>query len=196
MAAGKNAASSILEKKGFSSIDCDAVVHQILSEKDFVLRVVNEFESEAREKKISLLKNDGTLDRRALGEVVFSDKKLLERQESLVFPEVENRVRDFVCAQKNAVINATVLWKIPALVRDCNAVLFVDAPILLRFFRVKKRDSLPVLQIVRRFLSQKNLFSKYRLLNADTYIVKNTGDFRALELKIDEILGRILARGV
>ncbi len=194
MACGKNAVSSILEKRGFFSIDCDLVVHEILCEERIVRCILDEFGAEAEKQKISLLKENGSLDRRALGTILFQNKKLLLRQEEIVYPALSRRLFDFLQTHKNAVINATLLWKLPEILEKCQAVIFVDTFFGIRFFRVKKRDSLPLIQIVRRFWAQKNLFSKYRLSNADIYKVDNSRSLDLLEKKIDGILQNFLKK--
>ena len=91
---------------------------------------------------------------------------------------------------KDVVVNATVLYKIPS-VKKCDAVIFVDAPVLTRLFRARKRDGMKTVQILQRFWSQKNLFSKYKKSNADTFKVNNTGDLTALEEKLMKKIGEL-----
>lgn len=192
MAAGKNAVSSIFEKHGFISIDADKVVHGILSEKEFQEKVLATFSDIAAQKSINLINTDGTLNRRNLGALIFNDKKLLKLQENLVLPEVDRKLNEFINLNngKNILLNATVLYKIPVMSR-CSKVIFVTAPLITRFFRAKKRDGMKNLQILQRFWSQKNLFSKYKKSNADIVKVKNTGNLEDLEkivAKLEESL--------
>lgn len=189
MAAGKNAASDILEKKGFVSIDADKVVHQILLERDFQEKVIATFKKFADEKKIELRNEDGTLNRRNLGALIFADKKLLALQESLVLPEVDKRLCEFIDSnsEKNVILNATVLYKIPC-VKKCDLIIFIDAPILLRLKRARKRDGISILQILQRFWFQRNLFSKYKKSNADTYRIENSKNLKNLEEKLEKLM--------
>lgn len=189
MAAGKNAASTILEKKGFISIDADSVVHQILLTPSFQQRVLSLFSTEAAKKNILLQKSDGSLDRRALAVLLFKNKKLLAEHEALIHPEVERLIRIFITnnPDRNIAINATVLYKIPV-ISQCSPIIYIDAPLLIRFIRVKKRDIMTFYQIMLRFHEQRKLFAKYRAVNADIYRVRNTGNFLKLEQKIDQIL--------
>lgn len=191
MAAGKNAASEILEKKGFVSIDADKVVHQILLERDFQEKVIATFKSFADEKKIELRNEDGTLNRRNLGALIFADKKLLALQESLVLPEVDKRLCEFIDSnsKKNVILNATVLYKIPC-VKKCDAVIFIDAPLFTRLIRARKRDGMKFFQIIQRFWSQRNLFSKYKKSNADTFKVRNLGNLKVLEENLEKIINK------
>ena len=190
MAAGKNAVSSLLEEKGFLSVDADICVHDIVDkQKD---KIMARFGDIAAERGICICKPDGKIDRRALGSIVFSDPELLKAQEAIIHPAVEAELNAFIDdnPEKNIVLNATVLYKTAVLER-CDAVIFVTAPFLKRFFRVKARDSLPTMQILSRFYSQREIFAKYKKLKTDIYKVRNSGSKEKLKEKLDSVLCRI-----
>ena len=192
MAAGKNAAASILEEKGFLCVDADVSVHDIVeTQKD---KIVARFGKIAEERGINICKPDGTIDRRALGSIVFSDHELLKAQESIVHPAVEASLNELIDGNpdKNIVLNATVLYK-TSLLNRCDAVIFVTAPLFVRFFRAKKRDNMPTTQILSRFYSQRKIFAKYKILKADIYRVSNTGSKQDLTEKLDSVLCKIRA---
>ena len=65
MAAGKNVAASILEKKGFVAVDADVLGHRAV--KECTEQILCEFSDEAQKRGVSLLSSDGTLNRRVLG---------------------------------------------------------------------------------------------------------------------------------
>ena len=195
MAAGKNAASSILEERGFACTDADILVHKAIeNQKECILKT---FSSLAGEKGIKLTDEKGNINRRALGSLIFTSPLLIKKQEDIVFPEVDHLIQEFLkenlSSGKNCAINATVLYKVPS-VKDVDLIIYVDAPFVQRFFRAKKRDGLPKKQILERFKAQKNLFTKYKFLNADIERVWNTGSRKSLKKKIDRIL-RLAGRG-
>ena len=188
MAAGKNLAARILEEKGFASIDADTVAHDAVDScKDDILR---EFSDEAAKRNIQLEGPDKKIDRRALAAIVFSDPPLLKRQEDIVYPYITERINEFISSndKKDIVLHATVLYKIPELLAKMDAVLFIDAPTLIRFIRARKRDGLSARHILQRFRNQRNLFAKYRALNADTLRVWNIGSGKSLEKKLERFL--------
>lgn len=195
MAAGKNIASDILQKKyNFATIDADQIAHiAVENAKDEIL---NEFMPIAKKMGIDLLCKDGSLNRRALGSIVFKDKNLLQKQEKIVHPKIEKLLNDFIenNKQKDIVINATVLYKVP-LIKKIDSVLYVDSFFILRFFRAKKRDSMKTFQILERFKSQRHLFAKYKDCVADTRKVWNTGTQKQLEKKIEVFVAEIRLRG-
>ena len=65
MAAGKNAAAKLLEKRGWFCIDADALVHEAIeSEADKIIRT---FSQDAKKRGIDIVRQDGSIDRRSLG---------------------------------------------------------------------------------------------------------------------------------
>lgn len=190
MAAGKNYVSNLLEKKGFLAIDADKCVHQAIEEAKN--QILEAFLPIAKEKNIQIQNPDGTINRKNLGSILFSDEKLLQKQESIVHPKVNEIFNRFIDENpdKNIVLNATVLYKTPVIKR-CDAIIFVKAPIITRFFRAKRRDNLPSREIFKRFASQFKIFAKYKFLKSDIYIIWNIGKSNKLEKKLDKILKSI-----
>ncbi|MBQ8353361.1 MAG: dephospho-CoA kinase [Spirochaetaceae bacterium] len=190
MAAGKNYVSNLLEKKGFLAIDADKCVHQAIEEAKN--QILEAFLPIAKEKNIQIQNPEGTINRKNLGSILFSDEKLLQKQESIVHPKVNEIFNHFIDEnpEKNIVLNATVLYKTPVINR-CDAIIFVKAPIITRFFRAKRRDNLPSREIFKRFASQFKIFAKYKFLKSDIYIIWNIGKSNKLEKKLDKILKSI-----
>jgi len=190
MAAGKNYVSSLLEKKGFLAIDADKCVHQAIEEAKN--QILEAFLPIAKEKNIQIQNPEGTINRKNLGSILFSDEKLLQKQESIVHPKVNEIFNRFIDEnpEKNIVLNATVLYKTPVINR-CDAIIFVKAPIITRFFRAKRRDNLPSREIFKRFASQFKIFAKYKFFKSDIYIIWNIGKSNKLEKKLDKILKSI-----
>lgn len=215
MAAGKNYVCSILEERGFFCVDADLVIHQVIKEKEE--EIFLQFKEEAAAAGLELKKSDGSLDRRALGELLFKNPNLLAKQESLVYPAFERRIQEMIDANKESsqaqdgggaaqpitvglptaneaagssnacglanargfAINATLLYKTPALLRQCQKIIYVDAPLLVRVWRSRRRDKMPLAQIIRRIKSQKGLFNEYKRFAADygieMVVVRNWG---------------------
>ena len=171
MAAGKNYICSQMEKEGWSAIDADLLVHDAIElVKDKILKT---FIPYAEEQNIKLTKEDGTIDRRALGQLLFSFPELLEIQESIVYPIITKQITEFINTHEKTIINATVLYKTPELLYHCDKILFVTAPILTRLRRARRRDHLSYRQIFRRFHAQRNLLREYQNFEIPLEIIKN-----------------------
>ena len=186
IAAGKNFVCSILEERGFFCLDADQEIHKIIGDKQ--AEILSRFCGPATSRGINLRAADGSLDRRALGKLLFKDSALLAEQEKILYPEFVARVQKLIDANNNALqaqeggvteiagkpkiarglaINAALLYKTPSLLRQCQKIIYVDAPLLVRFWRIRRRDRLPLLQIIRRIKSQEGLFKEYERFAAD-----------------------------
>ena len=220
IAAGKNFVCSILEERGFFCLDADLVIHQVIKEKEE--EIFLQFKEEAAAAGLELKKSDGSLDRRALGELLFKNPNLLAKQESLVYPAFERRIQEMIDANKDSsqaqdgggavqpitvglptangaggpsnaggfAINATLLYKTPSILCQCQKIIYVDAPLLVRAWRIRRRDRLPFAQIIRRIKSQKGLFKEYERFAADYGIemvrVWNWGRGVEFEMKMNK----------
>ena len=227
IAAGKNFVCSILEERGFFCLDADQEIHKIIGEKQ--AEILSRFSQIAASRGINLRAADGSLDRRALGKLLFKDRTLLAEQEKILYPEFVARVQVLIDAEKEAsqkpkgftdqnaaadfgrpesfgitnnsinaqeggvteiagkpkiahgsvqpiavgqparglAINAALLYKTPSLLRQCQKIIYVDAPLLVRAWRIRRRDRLPFAQIFRRIKSQKGLLQEYQRFVAD-----------------------------
>lgn len=209
IAAGKNFVCSILEERGFFCLDADQEIHKIIGDKQ--AEILSRFSQIAASRGINLRAADGSLDRRALGKLLFKDRTLLAEQEKILYPEFVARVQALIDANKNALqaqdaaqkakdftdqnarglaINAALLYKTPSLLRQCQKIIYVDAPLLVRAWRIRRRDRLPLLQIIRRIKSQKGLFKEYERFAADYGIemvrVWNWGRGAEFEMKMNK----------
>lgn len=189
MCAGKNLAAAVLAKRGFAVADADKIAHQALEE--VRERVTAEFAEEAAREGIKLLRTDGSLDRRALGALLFPDPAKLARHEAIVYPKIDELLNAFIDENRDrgVVINAPLLHKSGVLNR-CAFVLFIDAPAIIRLFRALRRDRLPIRQILARFSAQKKLFAQYSSKNVDIERVNNRGSLRVLERRLESSLTR------
>lgn len=186
IAAGKNFVCSILEERGFFCLDADQEIHKIIDDKQ--AEILSRFSQIAASRGINLRAADGSLDRRALGKLLFKDSALLAEQEKILYPEFVARAQKLIDAEKEAsqaqeggvteiagkpktarglAINAALLYKTPSLLRQCKKIIYVDAPLLVRAWRIRRRDRLPLLQIIRRIKSQKGLLQEYKRFAAD-----------------------------
>ena len=162
MASGKNYICSQLEQEGYTSVDADILVHDAIDiAKE---RILDTFTPYAQKKNIKIARHDGTIDRQALGKLLFSIPELLTVQESIVYPIIIQQIQEFVNQHEKSIINATVLYKTPELLALCDKVIYVNSPFFKRLLRALRRDKLPPGQILRRFHTQKNLLKEYQKL--------------------------------
>ncbi len=160
MASGKNYICSQKEKEGWISVDADILVHDAIElVKD---KILAKFVPFAEKEHIKLTNNDGTINRRALGRLLFSFPELLQIQESIVYPIIIQQILEFINEHEKTIINATLLYKTPQLLAYCDKVIYVTSPFFKRLIRARRRDKLPLAQILKRFHAQRNLLQEYK----------------------------------
>ena len=191
MAAGKNAVCRILEERGFIALDADKQVHGAIEKA--APEIIKTFSNEAKAQNITLTDENGRINRRELGRLLFNRPDLLAKQESIVYPVIIEETKRFIQKQQeqkkeaDIILNATVLYKTPELLRLCKYIIYVDAPKITRIVRALKRDRMPLRQILSRFASQKNLFSEYKKTGVPIIKITNAGSEKKLETSIKSL---------
>jgi dephospho-CoA kinase len=189
--AGKNYVGALLEERGLPVLDVDKLGHRAIeTEREAILERFGE----------DILGPAGAIDRRLLGAKVFGDHAGLAALQDLVHPAANRMTDEWIAAQggKPCVINAALLHKSSAFKR-LRCVILVQAPVLTRLLRARKRDGLPLGQLLTRFRSQKQFTSQYFAGKADIYVIENRGYFgfrashnrKRLETQINDILSRV-----
>ncbi len=183
--AGKSTAAEILAEHGYVQIDVDRVGHEALArERD---RVVDAFGD-------GVLATNGSIDRKALGQLVFSDSARLRRLEAIVHPAMVEMTAERVHeyrergvgggeAPPGVVINAAILSRM-GLDRLCDVVLHVRAPFCVTWRRAKERDGASVLDVVKRLRAQRDVDPQHSPPDAETHSVDNDGDRERLREQI------------
>lgn len=181
--AGKGEVAAIFARYGIPVINADRIYHDLIKPPSSCLQEL----TEAFGSKI--LSPDGTLDRRALGGIVFNDPSARERLNSIthryVMEEVKTRMerlrRENVPA---AVFDAPQLFEADAH-RACGAVISVLADKGLRLERIVARDSISPEAAMRRILAQKT--DEFFKTHSD-YIIENNGAPELLAPQVHRIL--------
>jgi len=181
---GKNHVAAFLEKRGFPVLDVDKLGHIAIENKKS--DILNRFGDGLRDQ-------NGSVNRRLLGEKVFGQKDEMAALEAIVHPEANRLTLEWIDAQngKTCIINAAVLHK-SAVFNRLDGIILVSAPLCIRLVRAKRRDKLPWAVLVQRLLSQRQFTAQYLAKNADIYRVKNPGMSRTrLEYRIVSILSKL-----
>lgn len=186
--AGKSAVAQELERLGCVIVDSDTLAKQALNE-PAVRAALAEWWGPG------VAGPDGRMDRRAIAAIVFTDPAQRARLEGLIHPRVK-AARDEVIAAVRArgggcvVVDAPLLFE-AAIDRDCDAVVFVDAPRETRMARVKAARGWDEEEFDRREKAQIPLEEKRRRSDDS---VKNDGGRDVLALRVGELLERLARR--
>ena len=189
--AGKNIVADFLEEKGYAVIDADKVAHAVLQEQSGA--VIARFSLYAERRGLQLQAQEGSLDRKALSVLLFSEPALLAEHESFILPKIEERIRSLIKTALNeqpnrpVVLNAPTLHK-TSLTQECSFILYIKAPFVVRLIRGKRRDNISLCRLIARFLQQKDFFAQYLSQNADIVSVVNARSVQSLRKKIERVL--------
>jgi len=181
---GKNYVASLLEQRGLPVLDVDKLGHTAIENKKAA--ICARFGAD-------LQNQDGSVNRRLLGERVFGRQDELAALEAIVHPEANRLTLEWIAAQNGApcVINAALLHR-SAVFDRLDGIIVVSAPWLARLARAKRRDKLPWAVLLKRFASQRQFDAQYLAGNADIYKVENSGTNKTkLEDRLDVILARM-----
>lgn len=115
IASGKSTIGARLAELGAVRIDADQLAREaVAQESNGLALIAQRFGSE-------ILQRDGSLDRAALGAVVFADPKALGELNGIVHPEVRRLADDRIAAARAADPAAVIVYEIPLLAETSGA---------------------------------------------------------------------------
>jgi dephospho-CoA kinase len=180
--------------KLFGSMGCFVVQSDKLAEEAYNQGEIRRQLSEQWGAKV--FESDGKVDRKALAGIVFNDAEARRRLETIVHPFV-NRRRDELMAERvgDAAAGevAAFVWDTPLLMetgldRQCDTVVFVEAPQALREARLAAGRGWDGEELNRREILQLPLDKKRKI---SEYVVENTADADYARGQVQEVLSRI-----
>ena len=180
---GKGTVARLFSDFGLSVIDADEVYHNLLLPPSPCLDELTERFG------IDILHPDGTLNRRALGAIVFSDAQALADLNHITHRFVMERIHlelDRLRALNTpaTVIDAPQLFEAGA-DRDCNIIVSVLADTALRMERIMRRDGIDSEAAKRRIEAQK---SDAFFRSHSDYIIENNENLNLLLPAVERIL--------
>lgn len=183
---GKDVAAEYLEEHSWKVINVDQTGHRALQEERAALEAA--FGS-------TIFEPNGRVNRKALGDIVFSDSRKLKSLEAILHPRmreiVEQSSHYYRERGENVCINAALLFSMD-LHRICDYVIMIKAPLYLRIKRAIQREGWSYLQILQRFWSQRRLFPKKKTKNVDMYNVWNSESREVLHQKVKHTVEELL----
>jgi len=182
IASGKSKVAKMLADRGATVIDADVLAREAVRPETQALRdIVKRWGKD-------VLKNDGSLDRQALRQIVFADQNELDALNRIVHPGV-TRLRDREIAQARERGDQIVVCVIPLLfernlVEEFDAIVLVDAPRPLRLERMVATRGLEETDAMNMIASQ--MPAELKRARAD-YVIENIGSLEDLERDVDAL---------
>jgi dephospho-CoA kinase len=180
---GKSLVAAALVRRGGHGIAGDLLGHEALRQPDIREQVLARFGR-------SLLNDQGEIDRRRLGAIVFAEVSELRALEALVFPWIKRRIQEEIAkAQANpaiafVVLDAAILleagWN-----QCCDRLVYVDTPRPARLRRLAEQRGWSEKEVQARESAQLPLIDKRNRADA---VVDNTGPPEAIDRQVEVLL--------
>ncbi|MGW3075936.1 MULTISPECIES: dephospho-CoA kinase [unclassified Kitasatospora] len=185
--AGKSEVSRLFAARGAVIVDSDVIAREVVAPgTDGLAAVVAEFGPQ-------VLREDGALDRPALGAVVFADPERLKALNAIVHPLVRDRAAELEAA---AAPDAVVVHDVPLLAENGLAPLYdlvavVDAADEVRVDRLVRLRGMAEEEARARMAAQAS--REDRLAIADL-VIDNSAGLAELEARVDEVWAELARR--
>lgn len=183
IASGKSSVARMLADLGAETIDADAIAHELLAAgTPEAAMIAQRFGPE-------VMRPDGSVDRAALGRIVFSDPQALADLERIVHPGVRRRVYELLerSTAEVVVLEAIKLLEGP-LVERVDTVWVVTAPREVRIARLVQERGLSPEEAARRVDAQSPEAEKVR--RADV-VLHNDGSWEDLRAQVRDAWQRL-----
>ena len=181
---GKSVVTSLLRDKfGAAVIDTDTIGHEVIEiGKSAYKKVIETFGNK-------VLAKDGSIDRKKLGSLVFSNQELLCKLNDIIHPaveaEVDKRIAEFTQKNYKYIALETALLIKVGYNRKCDKVWFVYADKDIRLKRLYNNRGVEKEKAIKIFESQ-NSEEEFRNIADD--IINNSGSESETEIQIKNIL--------
>lgn len=195
IASGKSTVSAFFRKAGAIIVDADVIARQV------VAPGLPAWETIKAVFGSDVISSDGTIDRSALGDLVFGNVQLREKLEAIIHPHVRLEIHREVEHVRSNTPDALVIQDIPLLLETGMAeglaeIMVVYAPPALQLKRLMLRDGIDPEAAKARIDSQIPMEEKCRRA---TIVIDNSGTLSATEsqtLKIYHSLSRKAQMGM
>lgn len=186
IATGKSSVSAYLASKGALLIDADVIAREVMMPGHPVLAAAVERFGQA------ILNEDGTLDRKKLGSIVFQQPEERKALEAITHPAIRREMRERAAAYALQHPDKLVVSDIPLLYESgledgFEEVMVVYVPRTVQRDRLMSRDGMTTAQAEARMDVQMDIERKKQLADI---VIDNSGIWSETEQQIDSFLQR------
>ncbi|MFP4039766.1 MAG: dephospho-CoA kinase [Desulfosudaceae bacterium] len=185
IATGKSLVADMLARKDAIIVDADRISHQVVKKDTPAWQeIVKTFGRE-------ILREDGELDRKALGKIIFSDETQRNRLNHIVHPRVFEEISRNIAMilESREAPNPVIILDVPLLFetrmnRELSDIVLVYAPEEIQLKRLLIRDDTDEEDALARVRSQIPIEEKKH--QAD-YIIDNSGSVEKTRQQVDSL---------
>jgi dephospho-CoA kinase len=178
--AGKSTVSALLAERGAVIVDADRIAREVQAAGSPVLAAMADRFGER------VVRDDGTLDRPAVAEIVFRDEKALADLNAIVHPAMQDEIQARIRAHRDT--DHVVVLDFPLLTENPRpglaATIVVDVPHEVAIERLVEQRGMDEDDARSRIESQVGRDERRAIA---THVVDNRGDLAALEAQVDEL---------
>lgn len=188
IATGKSTVASLLRDRGIKVIDADVIAREVVEPGKPAYKVI------VRHFGADILKPDGNINRKKLGDIVFSNDAERQVLNAIVHPEVRKLMQEQAEQAKQAG-EPLVFLDIPLLFESklqhmVEKIVVVYVPEEVQLHRLMERDELDEEQAKKRLRSQLPIEQKKQ---AADFVIDNQGSREETARQVDEMLDRLQA---
>lgn len=181
IASGKSTVGEMLVGRGAKLVDADAVAREIVRPGEPALEAIASRFGQA------VLQDDGSLNRRALGDIVFADKDKLAELESITHPAIRGRMQETIRRYSEQQPTQLIIADIPLLYETnqehlYEGVLVVYVPEKLQMKRLMERNPMPEDEAKRRISLQMDIEEKRRRAS---WVIDNSGSLEETRNQVE-----------
>ncbi|MFX3634047.1 MAG: dephospho-CoA kinase [Candidatus Pristimantibacillus sp.] len=181
IATGKSTVAALLVERGALLVDADQVAREVVMPGESALEAVASKFGQA------VLHNDGTLNRPALGKIVFNNRDLLAQLEGILHPAIRVRMQQRIRQHELEYPERLVVADVPLLYETeqqalYDGIMVVYVPHQLQLERLMQRNSITEEEATRRITLQMDIEEKKR--RAD-WVIDNSGTIEETTRQID-----------
>jgi dephospho-CoA kinase len=189
IACGKSVVRRRLEERGIPTLDADAVVHRLLQAGTEVTRQV----ADAFGERVKA--PDGSVDRKALGALVFQDDEQRQKLNAIVHPAVWLEIERFFEARERArdevaVVDAALMIETGSY-RRYESIVVVHCRPELQLERLMARDDISREDALRRIRAQMPLEEKMPFAD---FLVDTSGTLEETLEQADQLASKLRGR--
>ena len=184
--AGKTTVSGYLINQGYRVIDADIVARHVVAKGgECIAELAAHFGEE-------IMLPDKTLDRRKMGDLIFSDKEKRILFNKIIFPYIQREILGEVTRMRAdgapiIFLDAPTLFE-SGIHKNCDKIISVIAPEKTRLARIMARDNLTQERAMSRIRAQQN--DEFYTARSD-YVITNQGDLGELRDQLDSAIDKI-----
>ena len=178
IATGKSVARRMLEHLGAYTIDADSLTHRAYAKGAPGYQLVLDRFGKW------LLNREGEIDRKKLGNLVFSDPEAMKQLEEIVHPLVRQAVEMLLQRAKQQVVVVEAIKLLEGDLRKvCDTIWVTNAPESVQVERLMRKRGLTEAQALERVRAQSPQSQKIKMGNM---VITNTGSYEDLWKQVSE----------